>query len=218
MRIERRGINRIVPLAVAAAFLVVAPLIASPGTTSTAPAAAAAPAPAAGSPSPAASAPAAPVLPPYELRIAGQDIAAASPEEAAKKQVCALGSPEGSWRLVVTPSAGEDGVDWTTIELEDANGAGRKKVDRVYRLSGPCWAPDGSYFVYGEGGAVKIAAPGHSPSLLYQDSSSPRGGIFPALAGHFRWGVGMINLSFLIVDDPRKEFPQTSRITLAVRR
>src|SRR5213593_697502 len=68
------------------------------------------PPPAAGQPSVAR----APTALPFTLRVAGRDVAPAPAGELGKRQTCPAGSPDGNWRLGLTPSPGEDGNDWTT--------------------------------------------------------------------------------------------------------
>jgi hypothetical protein len=159
-----------------------------------------------------------PAVAAFTLRISGTDRVEASFEEIVRKISCPLGAPDGRFRLVITPSPGEDGQDWSTIEIETPAGTGRRTMDRVYRLSGPCWAPDGSYFVYATGGIVKVASPEGSPTIAWQDDRSPRGGIFPAEARNFSWGTAMGSLRFLAVEDPRRSEPRGEIVTLHLAR
>src|SRR5262249_5188480 len=135
-----------------------------------------------------------------------------------RKPTCALGGPDGRYRLLVSPSSGEDGNEWSTIEIESPNGTGRRTVDRVYRLSGPCWAPDGTYFVYSTGSIVKGASPDRAPAILGQDEASPKGGISPAEARNFSWGTAMTSLRFLVVEDPRRSEPRGEVVQIHVAR
>jgi hypothetical protein len=159
-----------------------------------------------------------PAVAAFALRISGTERVEASFQEIARKLSCPLGAPDGRFRLVITPSPGEDGQDWSTIEIESPAGTGRRTVDRVYRLNGPCWAPDGSYFVYATGGIVKVASPEGSPTIAWQDDRSPRGGIFPAETRNFSWGTAMGSLRFLAVEDPRRPEPRGEIVTLHVAR
>jgi hypothetical protein len=152
--------------------------------------------------------------PPFALRVLTRE---AVPAPAEDEKPCVAGSPTGAWRFVLTPGSGAEGQDWTTIELEDAASEERFGAIRVYRLSGPCWAPDGTYFVFGEGGVVKGTSPDRSPAVLWQDQAAPRGGIYPAKSYNFRWGTAMKTLSFITVDDPSKEKPAARRVTLRVK-
>jgi len=152
---------------------------------------------------------------PFEITVLGETVA---PAEVEKERGCALGSPTGDWTLATAGIAGEgEGADSSALSVLEARSGAVKQSVRVYRMSGPCWAPDGSYFVFGEGGIVKAAAPGLTPSVLWQDPSAPRGGIFPARVMNFRWGTAMRTLSFLYVDDPAKENPSVSLVTLTVK-
>ena len=189
----------------------------APAAAPAAPAAAAEPAPAQSGAAKAATA-AAPALPPFTLLLAGEEKSEARFEEIVRKQTCPTGGPDGRFRLRVSDSPGEDGNDWSTIEIEAPNGSGRRVVDRVYRLSGPCWAPDGSYFVYATGGVVKAASPDHAPMILWQDPVAEKGGIFPSEARNFSWGTAMGSLKFILIEDPRRPEPHGEQVELRIAR